>query len=155
MKKFLLIVIMAACSAMFAEEFRIDFQFSPTTKLAGRIHGGLMILNDNGRRIVCRIRNSTVQERNWLAEYPKDSSQAMYMRTTVIDGVGKVLMLIREECLHNNEFCSRGVAYLIRTNGKWEQGVFSRRTLGWSERDVWGGYEFVLKEGKDADHRLP
>ena len=53
----------------------------------------------------------------------------------------------REANLLDGEECIRGIAYLIDKDGKWEQGVFSKRTLGWSGKsnDIWGGYEFVQK----------
>lgn len=145
-KKMLLLLLLAGYSAVFADEYRINFMFSAIFKLDGRIHDNLMILNDDGRRIISRIRKATVRERNWLADGPKDSCFDMYMSVAEIDGVGKVLLLVREECQLYEETCVRGIVYLIKPDGKWQKGIFSKRTLGWGNTDgkIWGGYEFTL-----------
>lgn len=145
MKQLISILIAITAIALQAKEFDIDFQFSPTFRLAGRMHDHLMILNHAGRRIVCRTGRATVHDRNWLAEHPKDSSDALYTESAPMDGVGKVIMLMREECLLGGETCVRGIAYLVKNDGKWEKGVFAKRTLGWgkTESEIWEGYEFA------------
>lgn len=148
MMNILAIFMMAfMCLASNAKDFIMEFQFSPTKKLSGQMHDRLLIIRDEGRIIVCRARPADVKERNWLAEYPKESSSAFYTESVAIDGIGKAIMLICEHCLLGGEECIRGIAYLIDKDGKWEQGVFSKRTLGWSGKtnDIWGGYEFVQK----------
>lgn len=144
MKK-LAMIFLAMVMSMAAEDFKMAINFSPKLQMHGHRHNDRMTLHYNGRRIVCRARPSNIQERNWLADTPKDTCGAMYLEVTEVDGIGKVLMLEREECPNGKEMCIRGDAYLIRSNGEWEKGVFSKRTLGWGDSDgkIWGGYSFI------------
>lgn len=144
MKK-LAMLLLAMAMSMMAEDFKMVIHFSSKLQMHGHRHNNMMTLHHDGRRIICRCRPSNAQERNWLADTPKDTCGAMYLEVTYVDGIGKVLMLAREECPDGNEMCIRGIAYLIRDNGEWVQGIFSKRTLGWGDADskIWGGYSFT------------
>ena len=141
----LLFTMIFAASLSYAKDFKMAIHFSPKLQMHGHRHNDMVTLHHDGRRIICRCRPSNVQERNWLADTPKDTCSAMYLEVAYVDGVGTVLMLAREECPDGEEMCIRGIAYLIRANGEWEQGVFSKRTLGWGESEsrIWGGYSFT------------
>ena len=149
MNKRLMLILLAAMafvvSHIYAEDFKMVVHFSPRLQMHGHRHNNMVTLHYDGRRIICRCRPSNAQERNWLADTPKDTCGAMYLEVTYVDGIGKVLMLPREECPDGNEMCIRGIAYLIRDNGEWVQGIFSKRTLGWGDSDskIWGGYSFT------------
>ena len=145
MVKTLTIILLAMASLACAKEFKIEVQFSPMFWLSGKRHNDTMTFRHDGRRIICHCRPLTIQERKWIADNATHSYPAMYSESAYIDGVGKILMLAHEEIHANNETCVRGIVYLIHDNGKWEQGVFSQRTLGWGDSDskIWGGYAFA------------
>lgn len=143
--KRLAMVLLAAAVSLAAKDLRMFIHFSPKLQMHGRRHDDMVTLHCDGRRIICRCKPSDVRERNWLAATPRDTCSAMYLEVTYVDGIGKVLMLTREECHDGEESCARGIAYLIRGNGEWEKGVFARMTLGWGDSDsrIWGGYSFA------------
>ena len=131
--------------SLIAKDFKMAIQFSLKLQMDGHRHNNMATFHHDGRRIICHYRPLTIQERKWIADNVINSYPAMYSESAYIDGIGKILMLAREEIYANDETCVRGIVYLIRDNGKWEQGVFSQRTLGWGDSDskIWGGYAFV------------
>lgn len=144
MKKVAMILLATAMS-LIAKDFKMAIQFSPKLQMDGHRHNNMATFHHDGRRIICHCRPLAIQERKWIADNATHSYPAMHSESAYIDGVGKILMLAREEVHASDETCVRGIVYLIRDNGKWEQGVFSQRTLGWGDSDskIWGGYAFV------------
>ena len=145
MKQLISILMAITAIALQAKDFDIDFQFTQKLVISGRMHNQTMLLNHEGRRIVCQTGKATIYDRRWLRTETKHSLPALCIESAPIDGIGKVIMLPCREYPKGDESCIRGIVYLIRDNGEWEQGVFSKRTLGWgkTESEIWEGYEFA------------
>lgn len=139
--KTLIILLLIAVSTLNAKEGLITMDFG-YVRMRGRTHSdGLVILRNARKPVVCRMRKASDDERE--NAFVKWGEAVKDVFVIPVDDIGKAFLFFRENVEKDGTECRRGVAYILDYGGRWAKGVFSIRSLGWPENDVWGNYEFA------------
>lgn len=97
--KRLFTVLMLVTTMIFAAEYLIDYQVAPNEVVSGRVHNQQVTLRQNGRLVICRLREIRKDEQAYVSDtFPKEDPyhDLDMIKVMDIDGVGKLFIFYRD-----------------------------------------------------------